>query len=189
MANIDAPRGFRAVSNLSAAPFNGATIRCQIPSSDSTATFIGDFVKLHGSASTDGYPTVIQAAAGNQIYGVIQSFDADPDDQSTTYRKASTARYCQVVPATPNQLFAGQSAGTPGVAGVGLLGDIVVATGDTTYGRSKMELSGTLATTTAQLRLVSIVNREDNDPTLANPEVIVQVAESQFGPSALAVGV
>jgi hypothetical protein len=189
MANLDAPMGFRPVANLAAAPYNGGSVRCQIASGDGTATFIGDFVKIAGSASADGYPTVIQAAATDMLYGVVVSFDADPTNLENQYRLASTERYCQVVPATGNQLFIGQSAGTPGVAGVGTLGDIVVGTGDTAYGTSAMELSGTTGTGTAQLRLVSIVNSDDNDPTLANPQVIVQVAEPELGQSKLSVGV
>jgi len=188
--NIDAPRGFRPVGNIAAVPFNGGTVRCQIPASDTIPTFIGDFVSLLGSASADGYPTVNQTIPGERIYGVVVSFDADPDTAlNTIYRLASTQRYCQVVAATENQLFVGQSAGLPGVAAIGLHADIVVAAGNTTYGISAMEISGTTIVTSAQLRLIAHVNRADNDPTLANPELIVQVAEPQLGAGLLAVGV
>ena len=83
MANADAAFGLRPVGGLDGSPYNGATIQCVIPSGDSTATFIGDPVKLSGTGVTlaDGsgtYPTVIQATADAEIFGVVVSFEADP---------------------------------------------------------------------------------------------------------------
>ncbi len=74
-ANSDAPFGFR---RSHAGDSRYRVVRAVIPASDSTATFIGDAVKLLAAGSGEAYPAVIQAAAGDPVFGVIEAFDADP---------------------------------------------------------------------------------------------------------------
>lgn len=164
MANADAAFGFRPV-NRDGSPYNGATLRCVIAAGDSTATFIGDAVKI-GGTSINGYPTVVQAAAGDPVFGVVTAFEADPDGLGNQYRVASTQRFCQVAPAQ-NSYFEVQSDDDTtalAITDVGLNANFIVGSGSTTYGVSAMELdsSGASTTNTLDLQIVGLVDRDDN---------------------------
>ena len=60
----------------------------------------------------------------------------------------------------PNIVYAVQSAGSADFADIGNLADIVVGSGDTTTGQSKVDVSGTTGTGTANLRIL----RKYDDP-------------------------
>ena len=102
MANPDARFGLRPVRHVNGAPWNGATIRCYISADYATALFIGDPVDFETTAAniptTSRCPSVIRAAGVKTTYilGVITSFEPDPDNLTLQYRKANTARYCNV---------------------------------------------------------------------------------------------
>lgn len=172
MANVTRVGGLIPVRHLSGSPWNGATMLCSIASGDGTATFVGDAVKSD-SASTAvgdyvGIKNVVQAAAGDTIYGVITQFLPDYSDLSKLYRLASTQRYCLVC-IDPDVVFRMRTSSTVGVAlaDVGLNGDIEVNAGNTTLGTSGMEFDsdGTpaMATSSAQLRIFNIVPTADNE--------------------------
>jgi len=178
MANADVAFGFRPVKNLSGAPYNGATVKCSILAADSTATFVGDLVKLSGTASAEGYPSVVQGAATDtDFFGVVTSFDADPDDLSNRYRLADTLRNCNVVPAT-DALFLVQSSGATDITDVGETADVVVGTGDTIYGSSAMELNHANIGTGLNLLILGFDERADNEIGSANVDVIVKINEA-----------
>ena len=164
MANADTPFGLRPVRYFSGAPYNGAANLYYVPSSDSTAIFIGDAVKLAGSADADGIPSIAQAAAGDTLIGVVVGVQADTRD-SLTYRAASTERYVWVAD-DPELLFLAQedsAGGALAASNVGNNVDLVVGSGSTGTGMSGMELdSSTAATTTAQVRVVRLWNSPDN---------------------------
>lgn len=175
MANLDRPAGFKPVKHFSGSPWNGKANVYYLPSTDGTATFIGDAVKLAGSADATGmYPTVAQAAAGDKtIVGVIIGFGlspeimGNPDNVNMKYRLASTAMYCLVVD-DPMVIFEIQedSVGNNLAATeVGLNTNIVVGAGSTTTGKSGMELdsSDTATDGAGQLRILRAVNRPDNE--------------------------
>lgn len=172
MANSDRPAGFKPVKHLLGGSWNGKANVYYIPSSDSTAMFIGDAVKSAGSASSDGkYPTVAQAAAGDAIRGVIIGFGEDPhimikpDNPYRTHRPASTAMYCLVVddPFVIFEIQEDSDSNTIAATMVGLSTDIVVGSGSTTTGKSGMELdSSDTGTAAGQCKLLRIVDREDN---------------------------
>lgn len=189
MANVDTPFGFKPVKHLSGAPWNGKANVYYIPSTDNTAVFVGDAVKLAGSADATGkYPTVAQAAATNAICGVVIGFadnpyvGVNPDYPNRRYRPAATAMYAFVVD-DPYVIFEVQedSTGNSITADmVGLATDIVVGTGSTTTGRSAMELdSSDTATAAGQCRIMRLVNRDDNElGDYAKWEVLI--AEHQY---------
>jgi len=190
MANADAAFGLRPVGGLDGSPYNGGTIRCVIPSGDSTATFIGDPVKLSGTAVTaaDGsgtYPTVIQGTADAEFFGVVTSFEPDPatslEDQ---YRKASTQRFCQVVPAL-DALFAVQADEDVVIADIGSSVDFVNSTnvltaGSTVTGLSGVEIDSSNIGTGANCLILGVYNSPDNDLATNNPIVIVRLNESSL---------
>jgi len=178
MANSDAAFGFRPV-NRDGSPYNGATTKVAIPAADTTATFIGDAV-FHSGTSADGIPQVSQAAAGEDVYGVIVGFDVDPTNLSAQYRLASTLRYAKVATAN-DTYFEAQDDGTLAAASAGLNANFIVGSGNTTYGTSGMEIDSTTeaTTNTLDLMLIAPVEREDNDGTIANAKWIVKFNQSQ----------
>lgn len=187
MANADTPFGLRPVADLSGAPYNGTTVRCAILAADGTATFVGDLVKLSGTAATDTtgdggtYPSVQQGAASDTaFFGVITSFEPLRTNLETLHRVASTLRYCNVVPATQGQLFEIQCDGAFAITDIGNTADIVVGSGSTTTGLSAMELDSSDIGTGANLQIVGFANRPDNAVD-TNANVIVRVNEHTFG--------
>lgn len=187
MANIDAPFGLRPVKHLNGTPWNGATQRCLIPSTDSTsAFFVGDAVVRAGSASADGTcPTVTLATLGdaNPIYGVITSFEPDPDNLSLMYRLDDTERYCNVC-CDPDVIFEIQddSSAVIGIAGVGLNANLVAGTGSTVTGKSGMELLASTVTNDAsfQLLILNAAPAVNNDATIAGAVWQVLISQHQL---------
>ena len=90
MANPTGAFGLRPIGR-NGGVYNGPLQRVFIPSSSTTAaTFVGDVVKLDGSASTDGYATVIPLAAATDVpYGVVQGFEVNPTNLSLQYSPAA----------------------------------------------------------------------------------------------------
>lgn len=182
MANADAAFGFLPI-NRQGGVYNGATQRCYVATSATAGPlFIGDVVTLAGTASTDGYPSVKEAAATDAAYGVVTSFEANPDNLSLPYRAASTARYCQVVPCVGNYFIA-QFNGVSEAADVGLNTIYVVGAGSTVTGKSTTELSATdVGTSIAdEVKIIAFVDKPDNDLTLTNAKAIVMFNEPQLG--------
>ena len=188
MANADAPFGFLPI-NTPNGPYNGQTQRCYVPTTASDGPlFIGDVVTLLGTATSDGYPQVVEAAETEAAYGVVTSFEANPDNLSLPYRAASTARYCQVAPAFGN-FFIAQFDGISEAADVGLNTVFVVGAGSTATGRSTTELSasGVVATASEEIKIIAFVDKPDNDLTLTNAKAIVQFNHPQLGPATAGV--
>ena len=188
MANADAAFGFRPI-NAAGGPYNGQTQRCYVPTTASEGPlFIGDVVTLIGSASTDGYPQVKEAAATEAAYGVVASFEANPDNLSLQYRATSTARYCRVVPVVGN-FFVTQFNGVSEAADVGLNTIFVVGAGNTSFGNSTTELSATAVATTLanEIKIIAFLDAPDNDLTLTNAKAIVMFNEPQLGENTVGV--
>lgn len=165
MANVDSPSGLRPVKHLDGSPYNGMTNRYYVDSSYGTAIFTGDAVKSSGTADANGVPGVEQVAAGENIRGVVVGVEP-VTDESLSYIPASTGGYVFVADA-PDIIFEIQedsAGGALAVTNIGQNADIVVGTGSTVTGTSAMELdSSTAAATAAQLRILRLVQREDNE--------------------------
>jgi len=172
------------VKHSNGSPWNGLVNKYYLPSGDSTATFVGDFVKSGGSADALAhYATVAQAAANNYIRGSIVAFAYNPTDLSLKYRAAAAVTYCWVCDA-PDVIFEGQEdsdSANLAATSVGMNADIVVGSGNTTTGASGMEIDSDSPSTTAsaQLRILGLVNREDN-ALGTNARWLVLVNEHEF---------
>lgn len=199
MANTSRVNGLNPVKYLNGAAWNGQANTYFLPSGDATAVFVGDAVKADSTGDTAaagglalGYQSVIQAAAGDAILGVVVGFAISPTALNTPqYRAASTGRYVLVCD-DPNVLYEVQTSnGTAAVADVGLNASIAVAAGSTTTGASGMTLDvGTLNTTaTLSLKVLGFTQRPDNDPTAASAKLIVKINNDQFGSSTGTAGV
>ena len=186
MANVSRINGLKPVKHTTGAPYNGQFNKYFIASGNGTATFVGDLVKLAGSASADGYPTVIQAAAGDTPVGVVVGFEKDPADLNTPiYRRASTNRVVFVAD-SPDLICEVQEdavGGALAVTNVGQNADVVVGSGSTVTGASGVQLDSSTANTTSTLvlRIVGFADRADNEIGSANAKVLVGFNVHQYG--------
>ena len=179
MANASAPRGFHPVRMLDGSPYNGAHVLALIPSSDGTAVYVGDPVKVNGASGTagtvvagmdcEGMPQVIRVAAGTtgqDIFGVVVGFYADPTSLGTRHRAASTNRIAQVALATKVIFEIQEDAATTPVAStsVGLNAAFTTTAGSATTGQSAIALDSDSVNTTSTLpiRIVGLTKRVGN---------------------------
>lgn len=187
MANVSSINGFKPVKHLNGSPYNGQANLYYFDSGNGTAAYIGDPVKLSGTADPayGDAPSVILAAANDAIVGIVVGFLVDPTkilDVSSTGRAASTNRYCWVADAPDLILEAETSNGTPGIADVGQNVNHAIGSPDATFAKSgatvDMGTKGTTATNT--FKLVGFVPREGNDPAAASAKVWVKINNHQF---------
>ena len=188
MANVDAPFGFRPVRTLGGQPYSGGRTEYAIASAYNTNIFTGDLVELH----TDGTITV-GAAAQTNIVGVFDGcyyVNSDGEPKWSKYWPASTTAtdIAAFVIDDPDMLYEVQedSSDVTVAAGVGSNADMVAThSGSTSIGRSKQELdSSSVATTAAQLRIISKSTDPDNsDATAANCNWIVRINEHLYSGS------
>lgn len=177
MANTDRVNGLRPVRTLSGTPFK--IDEFVLLAADSTATFVGDLVKLSGTGHTDGTPAIAQCAAGDAAIGVVVGFAPDPTNLELKHRTASTLRKAYVITSTDAvyEIQEDSDGGAMAVTDIGKCGDVVVAAGSTTTGASGMELDSSNVQAVdagGQLRVLRLVPRDDNEiGTNAKWEVII----------------
>lgn len=199
MANVSRVNGLNPVKNLVGGSSTGQVNTYFIPSGNASNVFVGDPVKADTTGDTVaaggqalGVQSVVPAAAGDAILGVVVGFAVNPLNLNTPqYRAASTGRYV-LVSDDPNQLYEVQTSnGTLGVADVGLNANIAAAAGSTFTGSSGVTLDVATAATTATLplKIMGFTQRVDNDNTSANAKVIVKINNDQFGAGTGTAGV
>jgi len=174
MANVDAAFGFRPIKS-DGAPYSGQTERVVFLATEDQAAFIGDPVKIQtGAADATGTPAVIVCTAGQPVFGVITSFEADADNLSNKTRLTLTKRFAQVV-RVDNLEFEVQASTNPGLASVGSnIAMITPTTGSTTTGLSAAEIVTPTVATSGDCQIVRGVNREGNDLTASNSVWVVK---------------
>ena len=173
MANIDSPFGMKPVMNRDGSPWNGKATLYYIRAADGTRLGLWDPVVAEGTyGDADGIPTVIRAtgAGSNYILGSITGFlpDADALARPSSYRVASTARYCWVAD-DPALIFEMQEDSVGGAMAAAAAteasgcADLVIPNCSTATGISAVEIdSSTVIATVAQVRLMRLVQRPDN---------------------------
>jgi hypothetical protein len=183
MANQDAAFGLKPSSKLGSNVNSEGTTEYSIASGASGNIFSGDPVKMANTG------TILVAAAGDQLLGVFRGCrytNASGEVIYSAYWPDGTVSSDAVafVVDDPNALFEVQSAATGSVVQtvVGNNADIVYAAGSTSDGQSGVEISGTTAATSAQLRIVGFSGDPENN-TLgtgsqsANVNMIVKINE------------
>lgn len=181
MANVSRINGFRPVKHLNGSPFNGQVNKYNTTTGDGVSVFVGDLVKVQGTADADGVMNVSQIAANGVSVGVVLSVEPDPTNLMLNYRAASTQRYVYVADAT-DLVMEVQSNGTLATTTIGLNVNVSVGTGSTTTGQSAMVVDTTTADTTNTLPLVLIgfVKRPDNEVGSASGKVLVSFNTHQY---------
>jgi hypothetical protein len=192
VANTSRIKGFAPAKHLQGSGYFGSANWYHIPASDGTAVYIGDVVKLAGSADSTGKPTVTLAAAGDAVVGVVIGFAPNRDDLNIAGQKraASTARDVLVVD-DPNAIFEVEvSNGTPTAADTGLNFNHAVGSPDSATARSGAYADwGTEATTaTLTFKYLSLVPRVDNEVG-ASQKILCKINNHQFGSSTGTAGV
>jgi len=183
MANQDAAFGLKPLGKLGSNVNSEGTTEYSIASGASGNIFSGDPVKMANTG------TILVAAAGDQLLGVFRGCrytNASGEVIYSSYWPDGTVSSDAVafVVDDPNTLFEVQSAATGSVVQtvVGNNADIVYASGSTADGQSGVEISGTTAATSAQLRIVGFSGDPENN-TLgtgsqsANVNMIVKINE------------
>jgi hypothetical protein len=190
MANINAKFGLRPVGKLGSSVNSTGTTEYRILSGTTGSIFTGDPVKM---VNTGG---IAVAAAGDLLLGVFQGCrytDSAGEVQFSSFfpNGEVTSDAVGFIVDDPNALFEVQSAATGSVVQtvVGLNADIVYAAGSTTTGRSNVDLSGTMATGTAQCRIVGFSNDPENNALgtgslSTNVNMIVKINEHFYAQTA-----
>lgn len=193
MANADAAFGLRPVRHLNGNPWNGMT-RMYLAES-SNAIYVGDPV-IHGGDAGDAGTTVngidcegmplcdVGAAASAKFLGVMVGRLPKQSDPSILYREASVNTIVLVCD-DPSVVFEVQEDGAIAATAIGLNGDLTTfSSGNTTTGRSGVELDSSTVTTTATLsvRVLGLAKRPNNAiGTNAVWEVAFNEHEYNFG--------
>lgn len=204
MPNVSRINGLRPVKHITGAPFNGQGTLYAVSSSNGTAIFPGDLVKLATGANTTGVNFVVPATAGvagtgaaaiGTVLAIIPS-KMDPVSGSMTagaitldtpqYLPANTAGYVYVAD-SPDLVFEVQATNAGGaysfaVADVGKNCNIFAGAGSTTTGVSahSADLNDKGTTATLPLRVLGTVQRVDNDSTGNFTKILVTINNHQL---------
>lgn len=196
MANTSRVNGFRPVKHITGAPYNGQFNTYAVLAADATALFVGDLVKITGTADANGVASIAQAAAGNAVIGAVVGFVPDYADLNRPgqFRAASTLRYVMVADA-PDLIFeaeADNGGAALAITDVGRAADVLVGAGSTVTGQSGMQLdSSTAATNTATfpLKIMGFAQRVDNEVGQSFSKVLVKINAHQFTSGAGIAGI
>ena len=178
MANVDRPNGFRPVGHLSGGAYTGR-VRKYYSINDNL--FLGDLVEKEatGTASgSGGYPGVDRMDSGTAdiLVGCVVGWEINPDSLNAMHHAAS-ATLAVYINDDPMTIYEGQCDGTLAVTDIGLNADVTLGAGSTTTGASGMEIaaSGAATTIATPLKIMGLVEREDNDVASANANWLVML--------------
>lgn len=193
MANVSRINGLRPIGHTNGSNWNGKVTKYWIAAADGTATFVGDLVKLSGTANADGtLMSVVQAAAGNTPVGVVVGFEPNPDSLTQVHRTASqniasqdAGRWVYVADDADLVCEVQEDAvgGALAITNVGQNADVIVGSGSATTGQSGMQLDSSTANTTSTLvlRILGFMSRPDNEVGVANAKMKVAFNVHQYG--------
>ena len=177
MANKDAAFGLKPIGKVGQNRDNGGLSEYDIAASAS-AIYFNDPVEM---ASTG---TITVAAASDVLLGSLNGvFFTDATSSKPTFANHLDASNTATdivgfVSDDPYQRFEIQSAGTPAQTNIGNCADIVYAAGGSPNYVSGVEISGTMAAGTAQLKIIGVSRDPENDELgSANTNLIVTINE------------
>ena len=177
MANQDAAFGLKAIGKVGQNRDNQGLSEYSIAAS-ATAIYQWDPVEMLATG------TIGVAAAGDVLLGSLNGvFYTDASTSKPTWANHLEASNTATdivgfVSDDPYERFEIQSAGTVAQTNIGNCADIVYAAGATPNYISKVEISGTMAATAAQLKIIGVSKDPDNNELgAANANVIVTINE------------
>ena len=165
MANVNAPMGAVAATRRRDSEH---LEWFDIPASDGTAVYRGDFVASNSTGTTGGIPQCIRHTAGAPILGRVVAFAPDISGGNLTriYRPASTNMKV-LVDTDPNQefyLMEDAVGGAVAVTAIGQNASVIYGTAVAALGCSGMMLDSSTAATTAtlEIRILGLKQAADN---------------------------
>ena len=177
MANKDAAFGLRPIGKVGQNRDAQGLSEYSIEAS-ATAIYQNDPVEMLDTG------TIGVAAAGDVLLGSLNGvFYTDASTSKPTWANhlngSNTATdIVGFVSDDPYERFEVQSAGTVSQTNIGNCADIVYAAGDSANYVSKVEISGTMADTAAQLKIIGVSKDPDNNELgAANANVVVTINE------------
>ena len=177
MANKDAAFGLKPIGKVGQNRDNGGLSEYDIAASAS-AIYFNDPVEM---ASTG---TITVAAATDVLLGSLNGvFFTDATTSKPTYANHLNSSHTATVIVgfvsdDPYERFEIQSAGTPAQTNIGNCADIVYAAGSSPDYVSGVEISGTMANSAAQLKIIGVSKDPDNDELgSANTNLVVTINE------------
>ena len=177
MANKDAAFGLKPIGKVGQNRDNGGLSEYDIAAS-ADAIYFNDPVEM---ASTG---TITVAAATDVLLGSLNGvFFTDATSSKPTYANHLDASNTATdivgfVSDDPYERFEIQSAGTPAQTNIGNCADIVYAAGSSPDYVSGVEISGTMANSAAQLKIIGVSKDPDNDELgSANTNLVVTINE------------
>jgi len=177
MANKDAAFGLKPIGKVGQNRDNGGLSEYDIAASAS-AIYFNDPVEMADTG------TITVAAATDVLLGSLNGvFFTDATSSKPTYANHLDASNTATdivgfVSDDPYERFEIQSAGTPAQTNIGNCADIVYAAGSSPNYVSGVEISGTMAAGTAQLKIIGVSKDPDNNELgSANANLIVTINE------------
>ena len=177
MANLDAAFGLKPIGKVGQNRDNGGLSEYDIAASAS-AIYFNDPVEMADTG------TITVAAATDVLLGSLNGvFFTDATSSKPTYANHLDASNTATdivgfVSDDPYERFEIQSAGTPAQTNIGNCADIVYAAGSSPNYVSGVEISGTMAAGTAQLKIIGVSKDPDNNELgSANANLIVTIIE------------
>ena len=177
MANKDAAFGLKPIGKVGQNRDNGGLSEYSIAASAS-AIYFNDPVEMAATG------TITVAAAGDVLLGSLNGvFYTDASSNKPTWANHLDASNTATdivgfVSDDPYERFEIQSAGTPAQTNIGNCADIVYAAGSSHDYVSGVEISGTMAAGTAQLKIIGVSrDPENNELGSANTNLVVNINE------------
>ena len=177
MANKDAAFGLKPIGKVGQNRDNGGLSEYDIAASAS-AIYFNDPVEM---ASTG---TITVAAATDVLLGSLNGvFFTDATTSKPTFANHLNASNTATdikgfISDDPYERFEIQSAGTPAQTNIGNCADIVYAAGSSPDYVSGVEISGTMANSAAQLKIIGVSKDPDNNELgSANTNLVVTINE------------
>ena len=177
MANKDAAFGLKPIGKVGQNGDNAGLSEYDIAAS-ATAIYFNDPVEMLDSG------TIGVAAASDVLLGSLNGvFYTDASTSKPTFANHLAASNTATdivgfVSDDPYQRFEIQSAGTPAQTNIGNCADIVYAAGSSPNYVSGVEISGTMAAGTAQLKIIGVSrDPENNELGSANANLVVTINE------------
>ena len=177
MANKDSAFGLRPIGKVGQNRDSQGLSEYSI-AANATAIYFNDAVEMANTG------TITVAAAADVLLGSLNGvFFTDATTSKPTYANhlngSNTATdIVGFVSDDPYERFEIQSAGTPAQTNIGNCADIVYAAGSSPNFVSGVEISGTMAAGTAQLKIIGVSRNPDNDELgSANANLLVTINE------------
>jgi hypothetical protein len=162
MANRNTPFGGKTANTLISADYNAKTRTYYTSAADTTLLFVGDFVRMLGTTTSEGVPYVTAITADStDILGIVVAIKNVYTKESQLYRDSKDVLEVEVID-DPYAEYDIQVNGTVTTSSVGKIANVYVGAGNILTGMSGMQLDAATIGTGIQIQIIGIVANGDN---------------------------